>query len=305
MTQISKDILERFQVRKTKQQKTEFIRWLQGHFPELQVEQAGLFKSRNLVLGDVASAKTILTAHYDTCARLPFPNFLTPQNFLIYFLYQLLILIPFFAIMVLIDTLMLFLLPDTSVGLWVGYLIMMALLFFVLMGGPANRHTANDNTSGVITLVEIYTAMTPEQRKNTALVFFDHEESGLLGSAAFAKRHRKEGLKEKLVLNFDCVSDGDYFLLVQNKAAKSRYGSALEASFRSADGKECIFTTASKAFYPSDQSNFPTNVAVAAFNKSRFLGLYVDKIHTKRDTVMDERNIKLLTECTLRYLEQA
>lgn len=304
MTQIAKEILARFQVRKTKRQKTEFIQWLQGHFPELQVEQAGLFKSRNLVLGDVASAKTILTAHYDTCARLPFPNFLTPQNFLIYFLYQLLILIPFLLVMVLVDVLMLFLLPDTTAGLWMGYLVMMALLFLLLMGGPANQHTANDNTSGVITLVEIYTAMTPEQRKNTALVFFDHEESGLLGSAAFARRHRKEGLKEKLVLNFDCVSDGDSFLLVQNKSAKARYGSALEASFRGAEGKECILTTSAKAFYPSDQANFPTNTAVAAFKRSRFLGLYMDKIHTKRDTVMDERNIRLLTECTLRYLEQ-
>ena len=45
--------------------------------------------------------------------------------------------------------------------------------------------------------------------------------------------------------------------------------------------------------YPSDQKNFKNSIGVAAFRKSKF-GLYLDKIHTPKDTVFDERNIGVL-----------
>ena len=83
MTEIAKEILEKYQIRKKKAQKTAFIDFLRGKFPGLMVESGGLLKSRNLVVGDVGTADVIFTAHYDTCAELPFPNVLTPKNFLL------------------------------------------------------------------------------------------------------------------------------------------------------------------------------------------------------------------------------
>ena len=62
----------------------------------------------------------------------------------------------------------------------------MNLLFTVFMGGKPNKHTANDNTSGVITLLELMNRLSPEQKERTAFVFFDNEENGMLGSAFFA-----------------------------------------------------------------------------------------------------------------------
>jgi hypothetical protein len=56
--------------------------------------------------------------------------------------------------------------------------------------------------------------------------------------------------------------------------------------------------------YPSDQAGFPVGVGVAAMKKKRFVGLYIDRIHTIRDTVMRQENIRYLTEGTLRLLEQ-
>ena len=35
------------------------------------------------VLGDPETAKVVFSAHYDTCARLPFPNFIAPKNLLV------------------------------------------------------------------------------------------------------------------------------------------------------------------------------------------------------------------------------
>ena len=97
MTELSQEILRDWQIRKTKAQKLRFIEFLQSRLPGLAVEEGGWPRCRNLVLGDPENADVIFTAHYDTCARLPFPNFITPKNLLIYLLYQLLILIPFFA----------------------------------------------------------------------------------------------------------------------------------------------------------------------------------------------------------------
>ena len=84
MTEITQKILADWQVRKTKKQKTAFIEFLRGYYPELQVEKSGLLRSRNLVIGDVASAKVVYTAHYDTCAFMPVPNFITPKNIIYY-----------------------------------------------------------------------------------------------------------------------------------------------------------------------------------------------------------------------------
>ena len=42
------------------------------------------------------------------------------------------------------------------------------------------------------------------------------------------------------------------------------------------------------------------SVGVAALKKGRFVGLYLDRIHTKNDTVFDEDNIRVLTECGIK-----
>ncbi len=300
MTELSQTVLDQWQVRKTKAQKLAFIDFLRGEIPELQVEEGGFPKSRNLVLGDVKSARVLCTAHYDTCAQLPFPNFITPKNVPVYLGYSLLIAAPFIALFVVLMKLIQGWTDNLLLGYWTGFAAMMLSMGYVFMGGKANRHTANDNTSGVITLLEIYAGLTPEQRKKVCIVFFDNEENGLLGSSAFAKRHKKEGLKEKLVLNFDCVSDGDHFLFVQSKRARKQFEPLLRGAFLPGDGKTVEFTDSSKAMYPSDQSNFALGVGVAALNCRKGLGLYMDKIHTHRDTVFQEENIALLTAGTLR-----
>ena len=101
MTETTREILEKYQVRKTKKQKTAFIEYvkktaeLAGY--DFKVEK-GAFGARNIVIGDPDSAKVLYTAHYDTCARLPFPNFITPKNILVYLMYQLLIVGVFFVL---------------------------------------------------------------------------------------------------------------------------------------------------------------------------------------------------------------
>lgn len=301
MTELSMQILEHYQVRKKKEQKLAFIALLKRRFPELQVEEGGFGHNRNIVIGNIKTAKVLCTAHYDTCAQLPFPNLILPQNILLTLGYNILICIPFLAVMAGLTWLFSLWFSNTSIGLFIAYLCMMGLMYYTLMGGKPNQHTANDNTSGVITLCELLSALTPEERSQTAFVFFDNEENGLLGSSWFASRHKKEGLAEKLVLNFDCVSDGDHMLFVMSKSAQKQYGSALTSAFPQAPEMTPHFAKSGSTMYPSDQGNFKMSVGIAAMRKSR-VGLFMDKIHTKRDTVFLEDNIVYLQAGTKRFL---
>ncbi|MBQ7325614.1 MAG: hypothetical protein IJW98_07710, partial [Clostridia bacterium] len=92
MTETTKTIFQKFEVRKSKAQKTAFIEYIQQLASErgysCRVEK-GSMGARNIVIGDPDRAKVVYTAHYDTCPVMPVPNFITPKNFFIYLLYQL------------------------------------------------------------------------------------------------------------------------------------------------------------------------------------------------------------------------
>ena len=291
MTDLSKEILEKYQVRKTRKQKTEFIELMRAHFPNLKVEEDALGYSRNIVIGNPNTAKTVFGAHYDTCAVMPIPNFIMPKSVLISVLYAFVLVIPMLLIGNAVGSLTEFVLKDSGMGALFNLLTYWLILVLMIFG-PANKHTVNDNTSGVITLIELMEAMTEEERAQNCFVFFDNEEKGLFGSSAFNKEH-KEVMKEKLLINFDCVSDGDYLMLILNKRAHPEYGEKMKAAFEGVTEKTVLIEGEKGIYYPSDQKNFKKNIGVASFKKSK-LGLYMDRIHTPRDTVMDEQNISVL-----------
>lgn len=302
MTELSRRILGQYQVRKTYQQKTAFIELLKTHFPNLTVEKHSFFRCRNIVIGDINNAKVVLTAHYDTCARLPFPNFIAPKNPLLTILYSVLISLFSLGISFLAGMVALFLTHNRSLFEFLVYglyLISLILLF----AGPANKHTSNDNTSGVITLCELLATLNESNRNKVAFVFFDHEESGLIGSSLFRMKHKKL-MKQKLLINFDCVSDGDHILVCANKAARKSYGEHLKSAFLPNEDKSILFTKAETTYYPSDQTGFPVGVAVSCMKHNRLLGYYLDRIHTKKDTVFQKENITYICNCMLRFLKQ-
>lgn len=302
MNELSREIFDHYQVRKTKTQKLAFIERMKQHYPELQIEEGGLFHSRNLIIGNVDTAKVICSAHYDTCARLPFPNMITPKNFLFFLCYNLLICIPFFLVLVICLGLLNLVSDAFLLNYWISCIIMFALLLYVFMFGKPNEHTANDNTSGVITLIELMDTLSEEERAQTAFVFFDNEENGLLGSSFFRRKH-KDILNRILLFNFDCVSDGDHILLVQSKPVWKKHGILMKEAFPATGEKTAHLVKSSSTIYPSDQQGFPNHVAVASMKHKKWLGLYMDRIHTKRDTVFDERNLTYLCQSMKHFLQ--
>lgn len=300
MRDISWEILEKYQVRKTRKQKTAFINFLKDKIPELKVEKSKIIKSRNIIVGDVEKAEVVLGAHYDTCAKLPFPNFLTPKNLFMYLLYSFLVCLGVGAACVLILFICCFFTRDVEVAKNIFSAFLWAILL-LMMFGPANKQNANDNTSGVITLLEIMGKLDEKQKEKVAFVFFDHEEIGLLGSAFFALKHGKE-MRKKLLINFDCVADGDNIMIIHNRQARLKYGTKFYNAFENDSSKRIIFDRASRVIYPSDQANFPCSIGVAAFKKNKLFGLYIDKIHTKNDVNFDEKNIDCISTGVLNFI---
>ena len=290
------DILKSYPVRKSKKQKASFradvIAWLEALGYCVAVEQ-GSFRSSNVVIGDPKTARYLVTAHYDTCARLPFPNLITPCNVWTFLLYQ------FFACLMLI-------IPSAAVGAaagWLlrsfdlGYFLFMILLWasiLLMMIGPANPSNVNDNTSGVVTLLEIAKSLPELHRKNVCFVLFDLEEAGLIGSASYRKKHKAE-VSGQLVLNLDCVGEGDAICffpgakLRQDKRKLQALGRVAGTFGR----KTIIIRTKGFSVYPSDQANFPYGVGICALKRGR-AGLYLSRIHTPKDTILDETNVNLL-----------
>ena len=305
MTAQSYAVMEQYQIRKSRKQKEAFRAWLRGTLEKegYHVSEEKKTFSTNVVVGDPERAKVLLTAHYDTCAVLPIPNFITPRNFLLYLGYQTLLSLLILGLGFGAEVAMLLLWEDCPIWAAVGVLYMViGFLFWWLLDGPANKHTANDNTSGVITLLETAMALPVDQRDKVCFVFFDNEEKGLFGSSAFAARHRG-AKKNTLMINFDCVSDGDHIHLFPNKREKTdaELWKLLRNAF-AADGEKSV--TVMQGVYPSDQRAFARGVGVCALKRNRILGYYMDRIHTGRDTVLDERNIALLRDGALRLVSQ-
>ena len=311
MTDTTREIFKKHEVRKTKDQRKLFRDYVISYARSLgygaKEERVGKH-AYNVVVGDPRSASVIYTAHYDTCAVMPLPNFITPKNILIYLIYQVIMTTVIFTIPFIV---MFGVAPRVydATGMYlvyigvmiVGYALLL-LTFYLIMKGPANKHTANDNTSGVTLLTELLTEMPEEQRGKVAFVFFDLEELGMIGSKSFKHRYPTVS-KRTPVVNFDCVSDGDHIMVAASKEARASYGQALDDAFVPTEEKSILLSNAEKVYYPSDQAMFRQGVAVAALKKAPIVGYYMDRIHTHRDTVFDKANIKLLCESILKLLK--
>lgn len=289
------NILEQFPVRKTKQQKQAFRDAVCGYAEKLgypcTVERRNL-SCQNIVLGDPEGAKYLVTAHYDTCANMLLPNLITPCNFGLFLLYQILLVVAMIVVSVASGLLLGFLFGRSvmMVTIFVVYWTLLLLLLF----GPANRSNANDNTSGVVTLLEIARTMPENQRHKVCFVLFDQEELGLLGSSFYRSRHRKAS-NTQMVLNLDCVGDGDHLRMFPTKRLKQdkRKLSSLYRACGYFGKKDLLVQEKRFSIYPSDQMNFPYGVGICALRKKRKT-LYLSRIHTKKDTVLDETNVNIL-----------
>ena len=291
------DVLRDFPVRKSKKQKQAFRDAVQSYLNTIGYDSAiekGSMGAKNIVIGNPETAKYLVTAHYDTPAGLLVPNLITPCNAFTFILYQFLVVGLFLLAAVGVGVLIGLLFDSAEVAGAAGGVIYWVMLIAMLVG-PANKNNANDNTSGVVTVLETAGSMPESYRDKVCFVLFDLEEAGLIGSSSYQKAHKNQ-TRDQIVLNLDCVGDGNEIMMFPNKKLKKN-AEKME-QLRSITGtwgeKSIAIREKGFAYYPSDQKNFPYGVGIAAFNRSSWAGLYCSRIHTKKDTVLEETNLNIL-----------
>ena len=302
MIQNPMDVLKLFSIRKSKQQKEAFadavIEYAQEQGYTACVEEKKK-DVRNIVIGDLSSAKYMITAHYDTPASIGLPNFIVPNNPVLFVGIQLLLVAFLVAFAVGVGFLAYWICENDSISYLVGYFAYL-ILFLLMIKGPANRNNANDNTSGIVTLLEILSALPSDLRDSVCFVLFDMEEGGLIGSSIFRKTH-KSVMENLVVLNLDCVGDGDIIQLTPVK--KARKNPELLDSLAKVCGRvgNKELRLREKGFYggSSDHKNFPLGVAIMSFHYKKGIGLYCGRIHTWRDTVLDKTNVDVLRDALI------
>lgn len=297
MLQKPMDIPKQYPVRKRKKQKQAFRDGVTAYAQSLGYAvrtEMGTFRCQNLILGQPETANYLITAHYDTCARMLLPNFIAPCNPVVFWSYQVLLVVLLLAAALAAGTVAVVLTKSSTIAQLVALVVYWVLLLAMLIG-PANKHNANDNTSGVVSLLEIARSLPENQRSKVAFVLFDLEEAGLWGSASYRKAHKVETDKQ-IILNLDCVGDGDELVLFPTQKLKK--DTAKLNSLRPVCGqfgkKSIAIRERGFSVYPSDQKNFPYGVGIAAFHRKKGIGLYCSRIHTNRDTILEITNVNLL-----------
>ena len=82
-------------------------------------------------------------------------------------------------------------------------------------------------------------------------------------------------------------------LFALNKGMRKHW--TVEKYFPTDSCKVPLFEKAEQIIYPSDQNGFPNTIAVAALKRRKFIGYYMNRIRTKKDTVFEVKNIDYLS----------
>lgn len=302
---LKKYILTVHPVRRTARQKADFRAWLESELKRsgwrVREETGGrLNGSVNVVCGDPEKAELFFIAHYDTPARMPVADFVSPTNIPAHVCYHLLAAVGLALLAFALAFAVSF--PLDQPGLMLPLFLVLAVVLLGLSAyGPANRQNANGSSG---TLALLYAAGRLRAGSRLCLVFLDNNERNMLGSSAFRKKHADQA-DRRLFVNLDCVGDGEHLLLMPSR--RSRWDAGLLRDLRDS------FPESGKVrphvldrglwYYPSDHRRFRFHVAVCACRRLSGLGYYIPHLRTKRDTVLREENVEALAEGLSRFAE--
>ena len=294
------EIDSKYSIRRNDKEKQAFYEYVNAEIGEGRVSKQTIGDNKNIVIDDILSADVIFTAHYDTPAASIVPNMMMPRNKILGTLINMLFPI-FMALSSLGIASLIGYLANLDEGAVVAiYLVLYFGLYFILTRMLPNKHNKNDNTSGVATVLSIAKQISD---KKVAFVLFDNEEKGLLGSKALNKKYKSE-FENKLVINFDCVGNGDQMIFITKEKAEAREEYlALEEVLKNCGEYDIHYVPLKKACSNSDYKSFPCSIGVMACSKGKFAKAYTGRIHTSRDTVASAKNICFLSDMMIKMLD--
>ena len=268
-----------------------------------RVETTSDGKNENIIVGDPLTAKVVFTAHYDTPAASVFPNIMIPRNQPLFWCYQFVPVIAMLAVALTVSYLVGMVWLNDERAYMLSFLTLYYGLYFLMFRGFSNPKNYNDNTSGVATLLSIIDRPDEDMLGQVAFIFFDNEEKGKKGSKAYFTDHKSE-MEDKLLINFDCVGNGETIVFIaKEKAEATKAYQLLKSSFDSEGDYTAEFYPMRGSESNSDYKNFPLGIGCMACNKTKKGLLYTPYIHTPKDTVAKDENIEYITKNILNFLK--
>lgn len=296
------EINNSFPIRRSDEEKASFFDYVLTELGGERVKKETIEKNNNIIIGNVSKASVVFTAHYDTPATSLIPNFMMPANKII----GTLIHLAYPLVMAIFSLIIAFLISGIfdlyQTATIVIYLVLYFGLFFCSTRLITNKNNKNDNTSGVATVLTLAKDLSSDK---VAFILFDNEEKGLLGSKAYNKKY-KSLMEDKLVINFDCVGNGDNMIFIfKDKAEQTMEYKLLREALADGDDQFSVhYIPFKKSLGNSDHKSFPCSIGVMAAKRAKVLKFITGRIHTARDTVADSKNVYFLTDRAKRFVEK-
>ncbi len=289
------------QKRHSREEKDRFLKFLKSELETLgyenEISKAGFPTSKHLETKTNGSCETILMAHYDTSTTLPiWIEYLMRISGHTRTLLTIIIVLGLFQFMTLINNDLI----SNLLRLSIAASVLIPVLFI------SNKHTMNDNTSGVLSLLLLAKKISklPELKDKVKFVFTDNEERSLIGTYQLRKIWDKQSFNYShcKIISIDSVGRGNEVVLSYNihKSLAVDLGTAF-----SKNGIQAHLVN--MGFVPfSDAYNFRKlgAININLMNKSLIPGgFYIKNIHSKRDRKISKGNIKLVIDAVERFLK--
>ncbi len=295
MRDLYDNIINNYGVRYKKKQKQRFLSYAKDYFEDLGYTteiQKSIF-GKNLMVGNIKS-DNMLIAHYDTP---------TNMNMLLigYKIYGLLIaqIISVFLILGLsiLVSLNIYQLFNYSINVFFLFLLAIILLLIV-----PNKNNVNDNTSGIVSIMNIAKVLSEQNMQNDIFfVLADNEEKGLFGSFALKRYMKKRGFtKNKKCIAIESVDNGDENAILYNK--KSGFQDEVYNSFVNKTSYNIIKKRTD--ILMSDHIPFSPNSLMVSGVYRTLIGnfIYIKDMHTNNDANYDIRFIEKINMMIYEYL---
>ena len=182
-----------FPVRSTRAEREAFREFLIRSAADMgykaEVEENGMMKYRNVIVGDPEHAAVLFVAAQDTPVRRFLPETEILHSPVFFILQQLLHVFALFVPSVAAAYLAMQLLGNARIAL-AAFLIVYLGLILLLRFGPAQKENSMITAAPAL-LLDLMAAIPEERRKKVAFMFTDARYQGRGGSRAYAKAHEQ------------------------------------------------------------------------------------------------------------------
>lgn len=297
--------------RLTSRDKKKCRKQLKKDFQELGWElssidgNSGLYKVKNLFVGNMKSAKVVITVPYDTPPKVYWPNpKYYPLNgnrsnlkgFLPLYGPALII----YAIIFIILSFQNQILPNEIMRslFSVGAMVILIFMMYYLLHGFTNKHNATRNSASIIAALEIAKSLSKDDKRKVAFLFTDKNIRRHAG-AKVAMEEFKNQEKNPTIIALNCIGTGKDMAigyLANSRKVAQEINRKLKVRLKQVqiDNTMCI---------QSPMEHFLKAVMISAGTFDDKNELCVAGTGTGKDCHIDDENIAKVVQMIITYIQ--